>query len=114
MALHTETITTTNTREIPPNTPSSREVTTIQLGLATIPVVFVIVLAFIFFQQVKYRKNLYHQLVTSKRYSSIPCHKCEFFDNNHHLPCAVQPTLVMSLEAVNCSDYSPKPLKVDK
>ncbi len=113
MAPHTETITTTTTREIPPNVPSSREVTTIQVGLATIPVAFIIALAFIFFQQVKYRKNLYHQLVTSKRYSSIPCTKCLFFDNNHHLPCAVQPALVMSLQAVDCSDYSPKPLKVD-
>ncbi|MEA5598518.1 hypothetical protein [Rivularia sp. UHCC 0363] len=108
MLPQTEIITQQSTREISPNIPASREVTTIQVGLAIIPVAFVITLAFIFFKQVKYRRNLYTQLVTLKHFSSIPCRKCQFFDNNQHLPCAVHPAVVLSEEAINCSDYVPK------
>lgn len=108
MAPEIEIVTQQSTREISPNIPPSSELTTIQIGLATLPVAFVITLAFIFFNQVKYRKNLYTQVVALKRFSSIPCHKCQFLDNNQHLPCAVQPALALSVEAVNCADYTPK------
>ena len=108
MAPDKEIITQASTREISPNIPPSREVTTIQVGLAIIPVAFIVTLAFIFFKQVKYRKNLYTQVVNLKRFSSIPCRECQFFDNNQQLPCAVQPAVVLSEEAVNCSDYAPK------
>lgn len=108
MALETEITTQASTREISPNIPPSKEVATIQIGLAFIPVAFVVTLAFIFFKQVQYRKNLYIKLVNLKRFSSIPCHKCQFFDNNQQLPCAVQPAVVLSEEALNCSDYAPK------
>jgi hypothetical protein len=108
MAPEIEIVTQPSTREISPSITPSSEVTTIQTGLAIIPVAFVITLAFIFFKQVKYRKNLYSELVNFKRLSSIPCHKCQFFDNNQHLPCAVQPALALSVEAVNCGDYTPK------
>ncbi len=108
MAPEIEIVSQANTREISPNIPPSREVSTIQVGLAVIPVAFVIALAFIFFKQVKYQNNLYTKLVNLKRISSIPCRKCQFFDNNQQLPCAVQPALVLSEEAVNCGDYAPK------
>jgi hypothetical protein len=108
MAPEIELVTQANTREISPSIPPSSEVTTVQVGLAFIPVAFVITLAFIFFKQVKYQKSLYNQLVNFKHLSSIPCHKCQFFDNNQHLPCAVQPALALSVEAVNCADYTPK------
>jgi hypothetical protein len=36
----------------------------------------------------------------------IPCYNCRFFDNNPHLKCAIQPSLVMSEEAFNCPDYT--------
>lgn len=108
MASETEIITQPNTRQISPNIPLSSEISTVQIGLAFIPVAFVITLAFMFFKQVKYRKNLYTQLVNLKHLSSIPCRKCQFFDNNQQLPCAVQPAVVLSEEAINCSDYAPK------
>lgn len=108
MASQTELVAQASTREISPNIPRSSEVTTTQVGLAIIPVAFVITLAFIFFKQIKYRKNLYSQLVNLKPFSAIPCRKCLFFDSNQHLPCAVQPALVMSVESANCNDYTPK------
>ncbi|MGB3757090.1 MAG: hypothetical protein WBA07_12045 [Rivularia sp. (in: cyanobacteria)] len=108
MALETEIITQASTREISPSIPPSRTVTPTQVGLAIIPVAFVVTLTFLFFKQVQDRKNLYTKLVNLKRFSSIPCHKCQFFDNNQQLPCAVQPAVVLSEEAMNCSDYAPK------
>lgn len=108
MAPDTEIIAQVSTREISPSIPPSIEVTPTQVGLAMIPVAFVVTLAFIFFKQVKDRKNLYIELVNLKRFSSIPCRKCQFFDNNQQLPCAVQPAVVLSEEAINCSDYAPK------
>jgi hypothetical protein len=38
----------------------------------------------------------------------IPCYNCQFFNNNPHLKCAIQPSLVLSEEAFNCPDYTNK------
>ena len=37
-----------------------------------------------------------------------PCENCEFFNNNYFLKCAVHPTTALTIQALNCSDYSPK------
>jgi hypothetical protein len=42
-----------------------------------------------------------------KHYRQSPCLSCKFFKNDPYLKCAVNPTLVLSEEAQNCSDYSP-------
>ena len=36
------------------------------------------------------------------------CTQCQYFVKNHFLNCAVQPSLVLTDEADNCSDYCPK------
>ncbi|MBV6625970.1 MAG: hypothetical protein KI793_24070 [Rivularia sp. (in: Bacteria)] len=105
MTVNTENESPSETIQTLPNV-DTNEITAVQIGLAVIPVVFVITLAFLFFKQLKYRKELYTQAVNLKRLSSIPCYKCQFFSNNQQLPCAVQPALVLSEEAFNCSDYS--------
>ena len=40
--------------------------------------------------------------------NKLPCQNCEFFCSNNYLKCAVQPSMVMTEAAKNCSDYSPK------
>ena len=37
----------------------------------------------------------------------IPCQKCQFFNDNSYLKCAVNPSRVLQPEAKDCSDYSP-------
>ena len=106
MATKAENTNQTRISEISPNIPPKSEITTFQIGLAIIPVVFVTALAFLFFKQVKYRKERYHRTATIKRLSSIPCYKCKFFDNNQQLPCAVQPSMVLTEQAFDCSDYT--------
>ncbi len=106
MATKAENTTQTGINEISPNIPLSSEFITLKIGLAIIPVLFVIALAFLFFKQVKYRKELYNRTTTIRRLSSIPCYKCQFFDNNQQLPCAVQPSIVLTEQAFDCSDYT--------
>jgi hypothetical protein len=43
--------------------------------------------------------------IKRKKQCSIPCRTCQFFSNNTHLKCAVQPTLVLTEEAKHCPDY---------
>jgi hypothetical protein len=38
----------------------------------------------------------------------VPCKNCRFFSNNHYLKCAVQPSIVLTEEAIDCCEYSPK------
>lgn len=37
--------------------------------------------------------------------SQIPCKNCHFFAHNHYLRCTVQPSLVLTDQAFDCSDY---------
>lgn len=38
----------------------------------------------------------------------VPCRKCCYFHNNHYLKCAVNPKDVLTEEAINCCEFSPK------
>lgn len=33
------------------------------------------------------------------------CRKCQFFNDNNYLNCALHPSVVLTNQAVNCSDY---------
>ncbi|MBE9047537.1 hypothetical protein IQ255_24565 [Pleurocapsales cyanobacterium LEGE 10410] len=38
--------------------------------------------------------------------SQVPCQNCKFFaENNQYLKCAVRPDVVLTKQAINCSDY---------
>ena len=37
-----------------------------------------------------------------------PCRNCKFFDDNSYLNCAVHPSIVLTKQAVDCSDYCDK------
>ncbi len=60
----------------------------------------------------KIRTNLDNKRVFSiDTLHKVPCKNCQYYSNNHYLKCAVQPHIVLSEEAVNCSEYSPKKRK---
>lgn len=42
-----------------------------------------------------------------RRMHQIPCDRCVFFTNNHHLKCTVHPSKAMSEEAIGCRDFQP-------
>lgn len=41
----------------------------------------------------------------SRELTQLPCKKCQFFNNNHYLKCAVNPHVVMTRAANKCQDY---------
>ncbi|MEH2415725.1 hypothetical protein [Nostoc sp.] len=42
-----------------------------------------------------------------KELHKVPCKNCHFYSHNHYLKCAVNPSIVLTEEAMNCSEYSP-------
>ncbi|BAZ27970.1 hypothetical protein NIES4074_04000 [Cylindrospermum sp. NIES-4074] len=69
------------------------------------------VLSWVFFLLIlrKVRTALDNKMVfTINHLQQVPCKNCRFFSNNHYLKCAVKPDVVMTEEAINCSEYSPK------
>lgn len=45
-------------------------------------------------------------IIESSSFSQSPCRKCRFFSNNPFLKCTVHPTIVLTKEANNCTDYN--------
>lgn len=41
----------------------------------------------------------------SKTISDLPCTRCHYFNRNMHLPCAVNPRLVLKPNAHNCTEF---------
>jgi hypothetical protein len=47
-------------------------------------------------------------LLTAKHLHQVPCRNCRFFESNPYLKCAVHPSLALTEQAFNCSDYCPQ------
>lgn len=43
--------------------------------------------------------------LTTSSLHKLPCCKCQYLSHNKYLPCAVNPSVVFTDEAVNCQDY---------
>lgn len=48
-----------------------------------------------------------HKFSLIKHLEQVPCKNCRYFTNNPYLRCAVNPSLALTSEAINCSDYCP-------
>jgi hypothetical protein len=53
-------------------------------------------------------KNTRDRIANASAFSKLPCKNCQYYTNNPYLKCAVNPNSVLTEEALNCSDYSPK------
>ena len=40
-------------------------------------------------------------------HSQLPCSECHYFKRNLYLPCAVNPTVALTEQARDCSDFQP-------
>lgn len=79
------------------------------LPVLFVPLLFMIVLAIaalIVPSNVR-RKFPQNAKLNTNRFKQVPCRNCQFFNDNHYLNCAVQPSNVLTKEALNCSDYLP-------
>jgi hypothetical protein len=50
-------------------------------------------------QQHSFRVKLPHKVI---------CSRCQYFNNNHFIKCAINPVVVLTKQAVDCIDYNPK------
>lgn len=48
-----------------------------------------------------------HKFSLIKHLKQVPCKNCRYFTNNPYLRCAVNPSVALTSEASNCSDYCP-------
>ncbi|MCG6134551.1 MAG: hypothetical protein MET45_07785 [Nostoc sp. LLA-1] len=85
----------------------SLDVSDIALTLSPIALILSWVVFFLILQKI--RTVLDHKMVFSiKSLHQVPCRNCRFYSNNHYLKCAVEPSLVLTEQAKDCSEYSPK------
>lgn len=42
------------------------------------------------------------------RLHQLPCMNCHFYNMNPHLKCAVNPSVVLTRQAIDCPDYRPR------
>ncbi|MDH6061990.1 hypothetical protein NWP17_16375 [Chrysosporum bergii ANA360D] len=85
----------------------SLDIPDIVLTLSPVALLFSWVMFFLILQKI--RTFLDNKMVfTAKGSHKVPCKNCRFYSNNHYLKCAVQPSIVLTEEAKDCSEYSPK------
>ena len=48
------------------------------------------------------------KIIEQKPLKKLPCYSCQFFNKNPYLKCAVQPSLALTKDADNCTDYQSK------
>jgi hypothetical protein len=87
--------------------PDSLDISDLALTLSPLALLFSWVMFFLLLQKI--RTILDNKMVFSvKGLHKVPCKNCRFYSNNHYLKCAVQPSIVMTEEAKDCSEYCPK------
>lgn len=79
------------------------------LVVSLIPIGFIIIWVGSFLLLSKIRTlTLDKIIVTTNPLNKVPCKNCQFFSNNRYVKCAVQPSIVMTEQAKDCSDYCAK------
>ena len=101
--------------QVPSQQQSSRfpnsDYSNVTFGLSLIPSLFALLMIFIFFKHSFYQKSLYNKSEKLKKLSENRCYKCKFYSDNQYFQCAVQPSLVLTPQASDCQDFSPKYIK---
>ncbi|MEH1997764.1 MAG: hypothetical protein V7L00_03135 [Nostoc sp.] len=86
----------------------THELTIDDIAIYLSPVGFLIGWVGFFLILRKFQAFLDAKMVFSiKELHKVPCKNCRFYSHNHYLKCAVNPSIVLTEEAMNCSEYSP-------
>jgi hypothetical protein len=84
----------------------SRELSITDVALSLSPLGFLFGWVAFFIIMRKIRTYLDNKMVFSiNGLNKLPCRNCQFYSNNHYLKCAVNPSLVLTEEAKDCSEY---------
>ena len=52
-----------------------------------------------------FRKFIKNRKATINHFQQFRCWNCRYFQDNHYLNCAVQPSIVLTKHALNCPDF---------
>lgn len=74
---------------------------------AIISFIFVLICVVAFFSNFERYQNK-KKRISKSLFEQVPCRKCQYLHENCYVPCAVQPTMTLTAEALNCPDFSPK------
>ncbi|MDX2097365.1 MAG: hypothetical protein SFW36_06275 [Leptolyngbyaceae cyanobacterium bins.59] len=77
------------------------------VSLILIPLGFLVTLIFIILKASSVQKNVQDTITPFNCSQKVPCRNCRFFNQNFYLKCAVHPTMVLTEEAKQCSDFDP-------
>ena len=84
-------------------------VSTPDAAVFSVPIALIVSCTVLFFMMFKKwsftRDKIYFNVSQAHQ---IPCRKCQFFSGNHHLKCAVHPSVALTEKAIHCSDYCPQ------
>lgn len=90
------------------NEAKAHNINSSDLLISLFPIGFVICGTGLFLMISKLRTVAIERMVVTKNsLHQVRCQNCQFFSNNRYLKCAVQPSIVLTKEAKNCTDYSP-------
>lgn len=90
----------------PPEQTRSDELSTTDFLMFLGPVSFIMGWAVLFFMLSKIGRAARDEfLINIKHLNRVPCRNCRFYSNNVHLKCAVNPSIVLTEQALDCSDY---------
>ncbi|WP_334891315.1 hypothetical protein [Nostoc sp.] len=76
-------------------------------ALFFIPLCSMIFLAIFILKLLDVWKVTRAKIIALNCFHQLPCQNCRFFTNNHYLYCTVHPSIVLTEQALDCSDYCP-------
>ena len=44
-----------------------------------------------------------------RQFRAVPCRRCAFFKDSPYLKCAINPVNALTVNAIDCTDYTPHP-----
>lgn len=99
-----------NRTEVGSNDSYMTDTTMPRAEVVFVPLSFLLIVwILLFIRQVNFWKSVRNRIATVKCIHQVPCYNCQFFKNNPYLKCAVQPSKVLSSDAMECPDYCPHP-----
>ncbi|MBD2776695.1 hypothetical protein [Iningainema tapete] len=97
------------TEGVPERSPLPNHVITTDIFISLIPLGFILIWAGSFLLLSKMRTLALDKIAsTTNTLHKVPCKNCQYFSNNRYLKCAIQPSIVLTEQAKDCSDYCPK------
>nr|WP_138500026.1 hypothetical protein [Nostoc sp. PA-18-2419] len=98
--------------EIKKQQPPTKELTIPDLAISLSPLGFIIGWVVFLLMLQKIQSLLNYKVAFPITIShKVPCKNCRFYSNNNYLKCAVNPSIVLTEEAMHCCEYSPNKRK---